>query len=169
VECSLYSWPIAGSDRRAVVLADGLERVVTSPSGAPIPTATAIGAWLHEPDPAVLRAGVVPGLIADLAGTASVDASSSWLTGDLPPKFDAAVRSYRVVSEVTGSTKEQRRILAAHGVSSLTVKSRDVDVDPRKVLARLGIPEGSGHVLVLTRRAGRLLSLLTDPAVPRSG
>jgi hypothetical protein len=44
------------------------------------------------------------------------------------------------------------------------VKSRDVAVEPREVLRSLGVAEGPERVLVMTRREGRVLSLLTQPA-----
>ncbi len=169
VECALYSWPAFDPATRAVLLTGGTERIVAASGDGRLPIAAAMGAWVHEPDPAVVRADALAGLVAQCPGLAAVDARSGWLTGDACAPPGPGLRSYRVVAEVSGSTKEQRRLLAAHGVRSLTVKSRDADVDPRTVLRSLGLPEGAGHVLVMTRRAGRALSLLVEPAARRSG
>ena len=126
------------------------------------PRADAIGTWVHEPDPAVTRAGAVAAL-AQQQGLAAVDAESSWLTGD-SPSSSPALRSHLVLAELAGSPKQQRRQLAGLGVTRLTVKSRDVAAEPREVLRSLGVTEGAEHVLVMTRRDGRALSLLTQPA-----
>ena len=72
--------------------------------------------------------------------------------------------SHLVLAEPAGSPKQQRRQLAGLGVTRLTVKSRDVAAEPREVLRSLGVTEGAEHVLVMTRRDGRALSLLTQPA-----
>jgi THUMP domain-like len=84
------------------------------------------------------------------------------------PDAGPALRSYRLVTELFGSLRQQRRQLADLGVTRLTVKSRDVDADPRVVLRGLAQSEGPQHVLVMTRLGTRAISLLVEPALPRS-
>jgi hypothetical protein len=167
VECGAYSWPVFGAARRAVIHGtDGAREVDADPT--PLARACELGGWLLEPDPALERAGALSALVplvgADLG---RVDDESTWLTSDGPPEpaADGLVRSYRVVVELTGSTTDQRRALRDRSIDRLTVKSRDVRVDPLRVLRDLGCSEGRGPVLIVTRRSGRVLSVLTD-AVP---
>jgi hypothetical protein len=168
VECAVYSWPVATVDRRAVLISQRAFTIVDAPAvSLPLPVAASLAAWLHEPDPAVLRAGAVPTLARMDPLLASLGAESTWLTSDRPSSSPAA-RSYLVIDELIGSARQQRRQLAAHRVGRLTVKSRDVAVEPRAVLRDLGVREGPGHVLVMTRRDGRVVSLLTEPAAARS-
>jgi hypothetical protein len=141
--------------------------VVDTDPTLPCPRADDLGGWLHEPDPAISRAGALSVLAAQQQLSA-VDADSSWLTGDRPSS-SPALRSYLVLAELAGSLRQQRRQLADLGVTRLTVKSRDVAVEPREVLRSLGVTEGPERVLVMTRRDGRVLSLLTQPALRPPG
>jgi hypothetical protein len=166
VECTAYSWPAFPAARRAVLLQGSVVTLVDADDDAPPVPVGALGTWLHEPDPAVVRTGAVPALGAAV-GLASVGPDSSWLTSDAP-STGPALRSYHVVGELTGSARQQRRQVADLGIRRLTVKSRDVDVDPRAVLRGLGVAEGAGPVLVMTRRDGRVVSLLAEPAAARS-
>lgn len=165
VECAAYSWPLLPARRQAVVFAAGAAATLAADdvdqSGA-----DHLGAWLIEPDPAVVRAGGLASLAAH-TGVSPLGADSTWLTGDHCPN-GPLVRGYRVVTQLGGATKQQRRALADLGVIRATVKSRDVDVDPNTLLRSLGLSEGGTHVLVLTRRAGRTIVVLTEPAPARS-
>lgn len=166
VECAAYSWAVATSERRAVVFDTGTA-VVLDASAADCPVGDELAAWLHEPDPAVVRAGAVGGLRTYDADLRSVDPESSWLTGPAA-SVTPLLRSFLVRAHLTGSRREQRRLLADLGVRRATVKSRDVAAEPRQVLRDLALGEGPEHVIILTRRAGRLVSYLTEPAAARS-
>jgi hypothetical protein len=170
VECALYSWPISGHARRAVVFSHGTDTttaatVIAGDSVDGPPLADDAGTWLVEPDPAVLRAHAL-GTLAGGEGLAWLGDGSTWLTA--PHASDSpAVRCYLVIEPMDGSSKQQRRRLADLGVARLTVKSRDVGLDPRDVRRSLGVTEGPTHVLVMTRRNGRVVSWLTQPAAAR--
>jgi len=157
LECTAWSWPVFDAPRRAVVM--GATPTVVEP-GPPGMRAGRLGTFLHEPDPAIIRAGLLTEV-----GLAYVDHESTWLTGDdpVPPDLAPALRTFRVIQLLDGSTAEQRRALADQNVTRMVIKSRDVDVDPRKELARLQVSEGGDHVLVMTRRDGRTISALTQP------
>ncbi|MCX6434382.1 MAG: class I SAM-dependent methyltransferase [Actinobacteria bacterium] len=168
VECTVYSWAAFGAPRRAVLLTRGMLTVLDAdPSALPLAISARPAAWLHEPDPAVVRAGAVSALAALDPDITLFDEDSSWLTSDLP-SASPTLRSLHIIDELTGSPRQKRRQLADFGVRRATVKSRDVDVQPRGALRELGLAEGPEHVLVLTRRAGRVVTLLTEPATARS-
>jgi hypothetical protein len=167
VECALYSWPTGQAARRAVILQHGVVTVLDG-SPDPLPTASALGSWLHEPDASVLRAGALGALGARDAGLASVGPPSTWLTSE-HPSTSPALRSHLVLAELTGTARQRRRTLADLGVTRATVKSRDVDVEPRRVLRELGLAEGPERVIVMTRRGDRPVSYLVEPAAARSG
>lgn len=173
VECAVYSWPAFAAPRRAVIVSSDAkhteEAVLDAGTAPPPPIATIIDAWLHEPDPAVVRAAAVDDLAAALAGLERLDASTSWLTSSQPPPASPFLRSYRVLEELTGSDRAQRRQLSGRAIAGATVKCRDVDLEPRTVLRRLGLRESSEAVILVTRRAGRTISLVVEPALPRSG
>ena len=161
VECAVASWPMADGMRRAVSLAGDGEAVAIARTDAAATTSTPL-AWIHEPDPAVVQAGALDSLAVDLR-LSRIDRASTWLTGPEPARTPL-VRSYETLAVLSGSSRDQRRQVAALGLRRLTAKTRDVDVTPDKALRSLGVAEGPDAVLVLTRESGRLLSLLARPA-----
>ncbi len=163
VECSLASWPLSGVSRRAVVMTPPPPTVVDADPVADLPSCRG-----DRPLGARARPGGRPSRRGSRhsrpsRGWPPSTPESSWLTGDAP-SGSPALRSYLVVTELTGSARQHRRQLADLGVTRLTVKSRDVAAEPRAVLKSLGVTEGPERVLVMTRREGRALSLLTQPA-----
>jgi hypothetical protein len=164
VECGAYSWPALPADRQALVQIGAVTRSLSA-APDPLPAAGGIGAWLIEADPAIQRAQATSGLGPLQPGLATVDAESTWLTcTSLPTSgLSGLVRAYSVIAELRGSIREQRGELRRRGIDALAVKSRDVHIDPRKVLRDLGCREGSGLTVILTRREGRAISVLVDP------
>jgi hypothetical protein len=169
LECACFSWPVLGARRQAVVLDANGHRTLDA-TDAPLAIATDIGTWLLEPDPAITRARATSALLVHQPDLTSVDPESSWLTCDsVPgPSLAGLVRAYRVVTELTGSRRQQRDQLRGLGINAVAVKSRDVRMDPRQVRIDLGCREGTGTSVILTRRRGRTVSVLAEPApVPR--
>ena len=167
VECAVYSWPVFTAKRRATIWADGRPIVVDADDTASATRPFRVGAWLHEPDPAIIRASALSGLLREHPALGIVDPSSTWLTSDAE-LVSETVRSFAVVEQLEGSATSQRRQLDRIGVTSLAVKCRDVDTDPRSVLRDLDRREGPAHVIVMTRVAGRTVRYLCEPARQRS-
>ena len=160
VECAGYSWPVFAPMQRAVILDDDVvvvDRVDTSTDPVPV------SAFLVEPDPAIIRSHAIDALTG--FGLQRIDADGVWLTSQTPlaGSIAAALRQYRVITELTGSITEQRRTLDRLAIGSLTVKSRDAQIAPAVALRELRRPEGSDAVLVLARRGGRIGRWLTQP------
>jgi len=169
VECSAYSWPVFATPRRAAV--HGPTGTLTLDAvDTELPVAPALGAWLVEVDPAIEAARVTTALRSFVPGLARVDPESTWLCCDVEPTpgLDGLARSFHVTTELAGSRTDMRRELRRRSIERLTVKSRDAASEPRQVLRDLGCTEGPGAVLILTRRDGRSISLLAEPAPPQS-
>jgi len=165
VECAVYSWPVADADRSAVIVTDDRVAVIAA-DAIPAAIAPAIGGWLHEVDPAVLRAGALPALAA-AEGMQGLGPESSWLTGESPADHPA-LRSFRVVERLQGSAREQRARLRAVGVSRASIKCRDVRAQPGQVLRDLGLAEGPDAVVILTRLDGTAITVLAERYQARS-
>lgn len=153
VECFTTSWPmLPGRARATVIDATGAHAL---DADRPTGDVTASGAWLFEPDPAVIRAGAIDAL--ERFGLHRIDTDGVWLTANERAPVDARpfVRGFRVVAELHGSTSQQRRQLDELGVDRLTVKSRDVRIAPEVALRELRRREGDGHVLILAKANGR--------------
>jgi predicted RNA methylase len=166
-EAALWSPQLAATARRATVIGRGGLATLTDadPSSTQV---RSVGAYLYEPDGAVIRAGLVGAVAAGVDG-GLVDEHIAYVTGD--ERFTTPfARAYEVVEELPFREKQLRAALRARGIGRLTIKKRGVNIVPDDLRARLvaaGALSGSEEAtLVLTRVAGRGTALLVNP-VPR--
>ncbi|NIZ93622.1 class I SAM-dependent methyltransferase [Kineococcus rubinsiae] len=161
VECALWTGPLArpGVHRSARLLRG--ERVLemddTAPSRADVGD---VGAFLHEPDGAVIRAGLVGAVVEALAGRL-VDETIAYVTTDSPATSPFA-RAFRVEEVMPFGLKALRSHLRALDVGTLTVKKRGTAVDPDDLRRRLGLRGRRSATIVLTRLQGRQSVLLVS-------
>jgi SAM-dependent methyltransferase len=159
-EALLWGPELASTWRRASLVhgEDVLELAAdTDPGPAP---AGPVRGWLHEPDPAVIRSGLVALVAADLGATL-VDPTIAYLTSD----GEAAspwVRSYRVDEVLPFNLKRLRALLRSRDVGRVTVKKRGSAVEPETLARRLRGPGSGSAVVVVTRVAGRPTALVCD-------
>lgn len=156
---------VRGPSRRAVLLGDEAVDVPGDPS-RPVAMVDArdLGAYIYEPDPAVIRAGAIA-VLCERWGLAPVSPGLAYLTGDTlidSPLLDA----YEVEEVLPLQEKKLARALRARGIGSLEIKKRGVDIAPDALRGRLKLRgDGSATVIltpliagrraVLVRRAGR--------------
>lgn len=135
--------------RRASVLGVGS----LEPDGSTTPVGiTEPDTVLFEPDPAVIRAGLVQDL-ARRIGAWMIDADIAYLTLDRMPESRFG-RAYQVESWMPFNLKRLRAHLRHLDVGSVTVKKRGSPLEPEELRRRLRL-DGSGHrVVFLTRFAG---------------
>jgi hypothetical protein len=117
--------------------------------------------WLHEPDPAVIRSGLVSLVAADLDATL-VDPTIAYLTSDAPAATPFAT-SYAVREVLPFNLKKLRALLRTRGVGRVTVKKRGSAVEPETLARRLRGPGAQHAVVVVTRVAGAPTALVCDP------
>jgi len=109
----------------------------------------AVGGWLHEPDDAVIRAGLVGELATRMDGRL-VDAHLAYVTTD-EERTDPLARSFRVIEELPYREKPMRAALVARDVGTLTVKKRGVDVVPEQLVKRLKLKGAQSATVILAR------------------
>jgi hypothetical protein len=160
VEALLWGRGLSATWRRVSLVHDGSVRELTAdadPGQAPVGP---VRGWLHEPDPAVIRSGLVALVAADLGATL-VDPTIAYLTSD-----DAAaspwVTSYRVDEVLPFNLKKLRALLRARGVGRVVVKKRGSPIEPEQLARQLRGPGTGAATVVLTRVAGRPTALLCD-------
>ncbi|MCI6584030.1 MAG: DNA cytosine methyltransferase [Mobiluncus sp.] len=128
-----------------------------------IPDETALGAWLFEPDAAIIRAGLVAH-VAQLTETASVSTGIAYLTGDGPSEDTRKLGAWFEIEKILPfDDKVLRTEFKARGVRSLEIKKRGAEVSPatlRKRLLPKADPQGEDLVLIVTRLAGRHRTIL---------
>jgi hypothetical protein len=157
-ECVLWFGPLRTAARRATVLPG--PHTLAADEVTPDPPPSGVGAVLYDPDPAVIRAGLLP-LLAEQLGAVPVDHGVAVLTGP------AAVRSpfadaYTVEHAAPFHVGKLRDYLRARHVGRVTVLKRAVDLDVNEVTRKLKL-EGDGHrVLVLTRSLGKQVAVVAE-------
>lgn len=114
------------------------------------------GAWLIEPDPAVLAARVVDDLAAR-CGLWRIDPALDWLFGDAPPadpQGERLARSYRVLGEAPGRARDVARAVRALDGGLAEIKTRGVKLDTDALQRRLR-GRGKRPLAVLWCRTGQ--------------
>ncbi|MDJ0392014.1 class I SAM-dependent methyltransferase [Rhodococcus sp. G-MC3] len=108
------------------------------------------GAWLIDPDGAIVRAGLVRHYAAR-HGLWQLDPRIAYLTGDSVPR---GVNGFRVLDRIKFSEKTLRQALASHRCGSVEILVRGVDVDPAVLRPKLKL-EGDLAMSVVITRIGR--------------
>ncbi|WP_372735139.1 methyltransferase domain-containing protein, partial [Nocardioides sp.] len=150
-EAALWSGSLATTARRATVIGAGGLATLTDEDdpGAPV---RPVGAFLYEPDGAVIRAGLVTAVAAGVDG-GLIDEHLAYVTGDASFHTPFA-RSYQVLEELPYREKALRAALRERGVGRLTIKKRGVDVVPEQLRKRLALTGDNEATIVMTRVAG---------------
>ncbi len=168
-EAALWCGPLAGTRRRATLLRTGLggETQIytiasdqpTSPSSRILPPAS----FLYEPDPAVIRAGLVTDL-AEQIGADQLDPHIAYLTSADRVATPFA-RVWPVISWQPFSLKRLRASLRELGGGPVTVKKRGSPIDTDALARQLSGDGSRPLVVVLTQHRGQPICLICNPPV----
>ncbi len=147
--------------RRAALVVRGDDAwELTAPADAPDAAPRELGAFVHEPDGAVIRARLI-GEVARSLEAGMLAPGIAYLTSDAPVT-SPFVSSFRVREEVPAEPKKLARALRERGIGTLEIKKRGVDVDPAALRTRLSLRGDEAATLILTRVGNRRLALLAD-------
>ncbi|TPW71776.1 class I SAM-dependent methyltransferase [Schumannella sp. 10F1B-5-1] len=164
VELVVWSGPLAraGVGRAALVLGAHGAAELTAAADSDDAEVGELGAWLYEPDGAVIRARLIGDLARRLDGR-MIDETIAWITAETAVETPFAQR-FRVLEELPFDEKRLKRLLRERGVGTLEIKKRGVDVDPAQLRKRLNPSGPASATLVLTRRGGRRVAILAERA-----
>lgn len=148
-----------GSARTATLLPAGDE---LHDVPVPVPQVRPPGRYLLEPDGAVVRAGLVAQVAAQVGG-GLLDATIAYVTADelVPTPFG---RWYAVREVLPFGVKRLREALRAYDAGPLVVKKRGTAVTPEELRRALRLRGSREVVVVLTRASGRQIALIVDEA-----
>lgn len=162
VELVLWSGALAraGVRRAALVMRGESAHELTSGADASDEPARELGAYLHEPDGAVIRARLI-GDVARSLEAGMLDEHIAYLTSDaaLTSPF---VSTFRVRETLPADEKALAKALRERGIGRLEIKKRGVDVDPATLRTRLKLRGGEAATLILTRIGTRRTAILAD-------
>jgi hypothetical protein len=162
IELVLWSRTLArpGISRAALVVRGDEAWELTAPADTEDEPVRELGAFVHEPEGAVIRARLI-GDVARSLEAGMLSPGIAYLTSDaaLTSPF---VASFRVREELPADVKALAKALRARDIGTLEIKKRGVDVDPATLRTKLGLRGSQAATLILTRRGGRRVALLTD-------
>lgn len=159
VEAGLWFGPLAhASGHTALVIRDG-EAHELSGSTAHAETAK-LRAWIHEPDGAVIRSGLV-GVLAQQLNAHLVDPTIAYLTsreGTMSPFATA----FRVLEKLPYGERELAYALRSRNVGIVEIKKRGIDVAPEGLRRRLKLSGSESATVILTRIDGKRMALIVE-------
>ena len=159
VEALLWGRGISTTWRRATLVRDGaVSEISADDDPGPAPVGPVRG-WLHEPDPALIRSGLMS-LVADDATL--VDPTIAYLTSDAPAE-GPWLSSYRISEVLPFNVKRLKAHLRSRGIGRVVVKKRGSPVEPATLAHRLRGPGSDSAVVVVTRVAGAPTVLICGP------
>ncbi len=162
VELALWFGALArdGIRRAATVIGPhGSAELVANADSADVGVRT-LGEFMYEPDGAVIRARLI-GDLGRQIGAGMASDGIAWLTSDVAIDTPFASR-FRVKECIPYDVKALKRLVKAHGIGTLEIKKRGIDVDPA-VLRKTLAPKGkNAATIILTRVDGRRSALLAE-------
>ena len=133
------------------LLPDPAAEASPPPAGPPL-------AYLYEPDPAILRAGVVVTLAAQL-GARQIDADIAYLTSETLTPTPWA-RAFAIEEALPFQLKRLRERLRQLNVGRVTVKKRGSPIAPEDLIQQLRLKGEEERIVFLTQVLGQPYALL---------
>ena len=116
--------------------------------------------WLIEPDPALIRAGLVTEAALQWDGT-QLDETIAYIAADEQPQTPWA-RAWRVLDWMPFNLKKLRAYLRERNVGNVTVKKRGTAVTPETLIPQLKLKGQNSRTLVLTRCRGEQIAIICE-------
>ncbi|HUQ70449.1 MAG TPA: class I SAM-dependent methyltransferase, partial [Planctomycetaceae bacterium] len=151
-EATLWYGELAGAAAyRATVLPSG-ETLAGHPLDV-VAEQSDLRGWIYDPDPAIVRAGLVD-LLADKLGLCRLDPAEEYLTGD-HLVISPFVQAFAVTAELPHNDREIRAALRGSDIGRLEIKCRHVAVDADAMRRKLPLPGDQPGVLLIARVQGK--------------
>ncbi len=114
--------------------------------------------YLFDPDPAVVRAGLVD-RVGESLGLWRLDDAEEYLTGDtlVDSPF---VRGFEVLADLNNNTKEIRNYFRTSPFGQVEIKCRHMSIDADAIRRKLPLPGKEPGVLLFARVAGKARAII---------
>ncbi len=150
-EAALWFGRFKTAGRRATLLLDGETHTLTADSQPELPLSEP-RAYIYEPDAAILRAGLVETVGAQL-DAAQLDSEIAYLTA-AGLQQSPFVRVWAVEGWMPFQLKRLRAALRERGIGRLTVKKRGSPILPEDLIQQLKLEGEGSATLFLTQMQG---------------
>lgn len=117
------------------------------------------GRYLYVPNPAVIAAGLVPSLAAEL-GLTALAPRAAYLFGDTLV-CNPLLTCFEVVEHMPFDVRRLKSLLANRQIGRLEIKKCGVDIEPETLRKRLRTRGNESATLLLARKGGRVAAWLT--------
>jgi hypothetical protein len=159
-ECALWFGPLKTTTRRATLL-PGRHTLTSSSASSPSSLSSPLS-YLYEPDPAVLRAGLVTTLAAQLDAR-QLDPDIAYLTSHAltPTPF---ARAFVIEESFPFQLKRLRERLRALRVGEVQIKKRGSPLEPEALIHQLKLSGPEKCIVFLTHVQGKAYVLIGQAA-----
>ncbi len=143
---------------RATVLPEG-----ASISGEPLaaePTLAPLATFVFDPDPAVVRAGLIDQLCADI-GLSRLDDAEEYLTAEEPIETPFA-KPFRVLSDLANNDRVIKNALRDLRCGRLEIKARRLPIDVERLHRSMPTDGDRPLVLMFARVAGKARAIIAE-------
>jgi SAM-dependent methyltransferase len=155
VEAAFWCGPLAGPPRRATLLPSGAGLTGSGQAAAPVGP---VGAFLYDPDPAVVRSHLVAEFAATVGGRiADPEIAYVYTDDEVDTGF---ARRLRITEVLPFSLKRLRALLRERGIGRLEIRKRGSALEPEQLRRDLRLHGTGSASIVLTRVAGAPTVLL---------
>ncbi len=170
-DCEIELVSVSGECKEATIWFGQLRqpapfRATILPQGATIagdpwdyrPRLAPLGKYLFDPDPAVVRAGLVD-CVGESLDLRRLDDAEEYLTGDtlVDSPF---VRGFEVVADLTNNTREIRDHFRTSPFGQVEIKCRHMSIDADAIRRKLPLPGNEPGVLLFARVAGKARAIV---------
>lgn len=159
-EATLWFGPFRSTRRRATLL-PGPHTLAADPGQVPPSRLSEPRAVLYEPDPAIIRAGLVTSL-AEQLNASQLDEDIAYLTADAnePTPF---ARAWLIEAWLPFGLKRLRAYLRERKVGKVVVKKRGSPLQPEALIQDLRLQGDAERVIFLTHLRGRPIVVICHP------
>lgn len=164
-EATIWFGELAGTEKsRATALPSG-ETLAADPLSA-WTNVGELGVWLFDPDPAIVRAGLVD-VLAERLNLRRLDDAEEYLTGDTCVE-SPFVRPFEVLESVPNNVKEIRRAVRRQSFGQIEIKCRHIPIQAEVVRRKLPLDGDQPGVLVFARQNGKARAVICRRAHPEA-
>lgn len=157
-EATIWFGELVGAEpAQATNLTTG-ESLAGNPAATRRRLADTIGTFLCDPDPAVVRSGLVD-VLAERHGMARLDAEEEYLTADARPATSLTT-AFAVEAVLPPGIKDLRRHLRQQPAHHYEIKCRRLAIDVEETRRQLPIGDAPPCVIIFCRMAGRARAVI---------
>ncbi|GAB4151456.1 MAG: class I SAM-dependent methyltransferase [Planctomycetaceae bacterium] len=117
-----------------------------------------LGQYLYDPDPAIVRSGLV-NLLCERNELMRLDDTEEYLTSDRKVE-SPFVRGFEVLAELPNNEKEIRKFFRGADVGSVEIKCRHIPINADQLRKRLSLNGTKPRVLIFARVGGKARAII---------